>query len=156
MSRWLERLREISAPPPPGTDKTDRTPLVSVLAVTPEGGAALHADVAAPALAAVAWTDADIERFLAVRDRLLRWGWPESEAEDLADRAVEGRRGGDERRACIECLHLGAGRRCGNPRAAGLGLDLPRALVELPQRCPGYADYTQLASCSQNDGLSRC
>jgi hypothetical protein len=34
------------------------------------------------------WTDADIARFLDRRARLMRWGWPQVEAEKLADRLV--------------------------------------------------------------------
>jgi hypothetical protein len=114
------------------------------LAVAPEGGAAVHAGAAAndepaPDLSAVAWTDADIGRFAAVRGRLLRWGWPEVESEALADGIVRARRDGDDRRTCAECAHLRAGRRCGNARAAGLVPELPRELVTLLQRCPGFA-----------------
>jgi hypothetical protein len=114
------------------------------LAVAPEGGAAVHAGAAAndepaPDLSAVAWTDADIGRFLGVQGRLLRWGWPEVEAEALADRIVSAARDGDDRRSCAECVHLQSGRRCGNPRAAAVGAELPRELVALLQRCPGFA-----------------
>ena len=145
MSRWLERLREISAPPTGGTDRADTTPLPSVMAVPPQGGAAVFAGAAAndepPAdLAAVAWTDADIGRFLDVQDRLLRKGWPEVEADTVAGRIVRARREVDDRRACVECRHLLRGLRCGNARAAGIGRELGRDLAELLQRCPGFAD----------------
>lgn len=94
----------------------------------------------AAALAAVVWTDADIGRFLGVQGRLLRWGWPEPEAEALAERIVRAQREGDDRRACVECSHLRAGRRCGNPRA-DFGPELPRDLVALvPKRCAGFAE----------------
>jgi hypothetical protein len=123
------------------------------LAVTPEGGARDSRAAPAPTgttvakpdvpdLAAVAWTDADIARFLERRARLLRWGWAEPEAEALAERLVKRDRGGDERRMCIECRHLAgraaAGWRCGNARTAHVARDLPAVLVDLPQRCPGF------------------
>ena len=37
----------------------------------------------------LAWTDADIARFLDRRARLMRWGWAEPEAEKLAERLVK-------------------------------------------------------------------
>lgn len=98
----------------------------------------------APDLAAVAWTDGDIRAFVARRARLMRWGWPESEAERLAERLTLRDRGGDDRRLCVECRHLG-GRadslwRCASSRTAGVGSDLPRTLVVQLQRCPGFKD----------------
>lgn len=62
-------------------------------------------------LAAVAWTDADIEQFLDRRARLIRWGWAEAAAEALADRLVSRDREADDRRTCAECRH-GRTRRC--------------------------------------------
>ena len=89
-------------------------------------------------LALVAWTDADIARFTARRDRLTRWGYPTTDAEALAERLTLRDRSGDERVSCTECAHYRPGR-CGNHRAARLycaevGLDLAALL----QRCPGF------------------
>ena len=90
-------------------------------------------------LAAVAWTDGDIARFLDRRARLLRWGWPEGEAEALAERLVRrDRERTDDRVSCADCGHYRLGR-CGNHRRAGLGLpDVGRDLATLLQRCPGF------------------
>ncbi len=92
-------------------------------------------------LAPVAWTDADIARFLDRRARLLRWGWAEAEAEKLADRLVmRDREGGDDRVSCAgDCSHYRPGR-CGNHRRAGLQApDMGRDLASLLQRCPGFS-----------------
>ena len=89
-------------------------------------------------LAAVAWTAADIVRFLDRRARLLRWGWAEPEAEKLADRLVRRDREADDRVSCIDCRHYRPGR-CGNHKRAGLCMpDLGRDLAAMLQRCPGF------------------
>jgi hypothetical protein len=86
---------------------------------------------------AVAWTDADIDRFIDRRDRLMRWDWPENEAEQQADRLVQCDREHDERVSCTDCQHYRPGR-CGNHRRAGLHApDVGRDLASLLQRCPG-------------------
>lgn len=139
MSRWLARLRELDAPPPGGTDKTDKTPLLAVLAVTPGGGDGLHE--AAPDLSAVAWTDADVARFLDRRARLLRWGWAEPDADALAERLLQRDRDVDVRVACVDCKHYRPGR-CGNHKRAGLGSDeVGRDLAGLLQRCDGFVSW---------------
>ncbi len=89
-------------------------------------------------LAAVACTDADIARFQARRDRLLRWGWAEPEAEALAERLVKRDREADPRVTCAECKHYRPGR-CGNHRRAGLwSAEIGRNLAGLLQRCAGF------------------
>ena len=96
------------------------------------------ASVAPLDLAAVAWTDADIARFLDRRARLLRWGWAELEAEKLADRLVRRDREADERVSCTDCQHYRPGR-CSNHKRAGLcAPDLGRDLAAMLQRCPGF------------------
>lgn len=150
MGKWAARLREETCVPlMTGTVKTDERGVLSVLAVTPRGGArefearALQpADLRAMAepvdLAAVAWTDADIARFLDRRARLMRWGWAESEAETLADHLVRRDREQDERVNCTDCAHYRPGR-CGNHRRAGLqSPDVCRDLAMLLQKCPGF------------------
>ena len=78
-----------------------------------------------------AWTDADISAFLDRRARLLRWGWPEPEAEKLAERLVSRDRERDDRVICIDCSHFRRGR-CGNHKAAGLdAADLGRDLARV-------------------------
>ena len=136
-----------------GTDKTAKRGVLSVLAVPPMGGVgefqastppaaptlAASAVAAAEPLAAVAWTDGDIARFISRRTRLLRWGWPEAEAEEVAERLVKRDRATDDDRVnCTECHHHRPGR-CGNHRAAGLhSFELGRDLAGMLQRCPGF------------------
>ena len=104
-----------------------------------QGWAARCAGVREDELAVVCWTDANIERFLCRRDRLLRWGWGEPEAEALAERLVKrDREQDDDRVSCADCRHYRPGR-CGNHRYAGLhSPDVGRPLVALLQRCPGF------------------
>lgn len=150
MGKWAARLQEKTcAPPLPGTVKTDERGVLSVSAVTPRGGARefearalLPVDLRGMAEpvdpAAVAWTDADIARFLDRRTRLMRWGWAESEAETLADRLVRRDREQDDRVNCTDCANYRPGR-CGNHRRAGLqSPDVGRDLAMLLQRCPGF------------------
>ena len=102
-------------------------------------------------LAAVAWTDADIASFLDRRARLLRWGWPQGEAEGLAERLVRrDRERTDDRVNCADCGHYRPGR-CGNHRRAGLGMpDVGRDLAALLQRCPGFN-----ATIADKDAIAR-
>lgn len=89
------------------------------------------------------WDDATIADFQARRDRLLRWGWPESEAEALADRltcrdvaAIQG--DADDRVSCADCANYRPGR-CAEHRRAGLNApEVGRDLARLLQRCPGF------------------
>lgn len=76
-----------------------------------------------------AWTDEDIARFLSRRDRLLRWGWTEADAERLAERLVIRDREQDDRGSCSECHH-------GRARTCPDGSPLP---IELLHRCAGFA-----------------
>lgn len=91
-------------------------------------------------LDAVAWTDTDIARFHDRRARLLRWGWAEAEAEELADRLVQRDRDADDRVSCADCQHYRPGH-CGNRTRAGLNAaDVGRDLAATLQRCPGFAE----------------
>ena len=154
MGKWASRLAEkTTAPPFAGTDRTDKRGVLSVLAVTPEGGASDFQAVpmpatgqpsekpAAPDLSAVAWTDADIAAFLARRARLMRWGWAEPNAERLAERLVIRDREADARVSCITCSHYRpATHICRNHKGALLqGGAIAPALAVLPQNCPGWA-----------------
>ena len=153
MGKWAARLAEKTAAPPyPGTDKTVKRGVLSVLAVTPEGGArdfqATPMLASKPAekpdaldLAAAAWTDSDIARFADRRARLLRWGWPAPEAEKLAERLVIRDRERDDRVSCTDCRHYRPSR-CGNHRAALLhSHEVGRDLAAMVQRCPGFAPW---------------
>ena len=148
VGKWAARLAEkIVAVPLPGTDGTDKRGLLSVLAVTSQGGAsefqaiplaAVERATNGPDLAAVAWTDADIVAYLGRRARLVRWGWTEANAERLAERLVKRDREQDERVSCTDCRHYRPGR-CGNHRTAGLySSEVGRDLATLLQRCPGF------------------
>lgn len=148
MGKWAARLAEkFAAPAHAGTDKTAKRGLLSVLAVSPERGACECRSVSMPALArapealdlaVVVWTDAEIAAFRDRRARLLRWGWPETAAEKLAERLVIRDRGGDPRVSCTDCAAYRPGR-CENHRRAGLnGPDVGRDLAALLQRCPGF------------------
>ena len=154
MGKWTARLATKTASSPlSSTDETAKRGLLSVLAVPSRGSAELStapvqpigevacmsAAVSASALAAVAWTDGDIARFIDRRSRLMRWGWPEEDAEALAERLVARDRARDDDRVnCTECRHYRPGR-CGNHRAAGLhSSEIGRDLTALLQRCPGH------------------
>lgn len=85
------------------------------------------------------WTDADIARFNERRARFMRWGWPESDAETMADRLVRRDRDADDRVCCADCSHYRPGH-CDNYRRAGLSVaEVGRDLAAMPQRCPGFA-----------------
>ena len=71
-----------------------------------------------------------------------RHGLDTTEAETLADGLVSRDRGMDDRRLCLECLHLHgeAGQRaCGERRRAGLLVAaVPEQVAKLLQRCNGF------------------
>jgi hypothetical protein len=90
------------------------------------------------------WDEAAIGRFVARVSLFLRRGIDAAHADDLAERLHLRDAQGDDRALCVECRHLaGHGSsawRCGNADVAGIGRDLPDALVTQPQRCPGFRD----------------
>lgn len=157
---WSQRARGFLETAPPPADETDRTRVSSVLSaeggrvfrktrasgIAPDESEAWLVEVKATPPAsvptdttAVAWTAADIARFLDRRARLLRWGWAESEAERLAERLVHRDREHDDRVSCTDCQHYRPGR-CGNHRRAGLASPtVGPDLAATPQHCPGYA-----------------
>ena len=145
MGKWIERLQSQTAHPLAGaTDETPETPLVgvlSVMAVAPQGGCANSSPAdSGPDLSAVAWTDEDIARFLARRAGLLRWGWSEPEAENLAARLHERDLHADYRQLCVECQHYRRGR-CGNHGAAGLATNIVgRELATMFQNCGSFKE----------------
>jgi cytochrome c peroxidase len=101
-------------------------------------------------VSAVAWTDGDMARFIGRRTRLMRLGWPEADAETLAERLVmRDRAADDDRVSCTECHHHRPGR-CGNHRAAGLhSPEVGRDLAGMLQHCPGR-QKTSVANGEQN------
>lgn len=60
---------------------------------------------------APSWDDAEIQAFTDRRNRLLRCGYSERDADDLAERLTLRDREQDDRRLCVECRH-GRSRRC--------------------------------------------
>jgi hypothetical protein len=83
------------------------------------------------------WDGAAIARFVARMSLFMRRGVNAIDADDLAERLHLRDVQSDDRVLCLECKHL-AGRRCGNANAAGVGRDLPTAMVMQLQRCPGF------------------
>lgn len=116
-----------------------RAELLALLASAPPTTTTTTTTGPAPdPLALVAWIDADIARFTARRDRLIRWGYRAAEAEALAERLTQRDRSDDDRVNCTDCRHYRPGR-CGNHRRAGLNVaDVGRDLAGLLQRCPGF------------------
>jgi hypothetical protein len=80
-------------------------------------------------------------RLEAVRARLAAWGWPEPEAERVAQRIAQ-RDALDDRKTCAECSRYRHSlRRCADHRRAGLAsAEVGRELAALNQRCPAFAE----------------
>lgn len=89
----------------------------------------------------VAWDSKEIDTFTARLERFTDKGVTHDEAERLADGLVNRDREGDDRRLCLECVHLqGRGRwRCANAAQADVAPEaLAPALVLMLQRCNGF------------------
>lgn len=75
-----------------------------------------------------------------------RRGLAALEAELLADKLVTRDREADDRRLCLECVHLsraGGALRCAQWQRAGLGVPgVPAGLALVLQRCDGFKDQT--------------
>lgn len=82
---------------------------------------------------APSWDDAEIQAFIDRRDRLLRWGHTEQDADDLAERLTLRDREQDERRVCLECRH-GRSHRCPD------GTPLPGDVLH---RCAAFRGHTR-------------
>ena len=89
-----------------------------------------------------AMSGAEIDTFTQRLHQFTRRGMAEPEAESLADKLVIRDRESDDRRLCLECLHLknGGGRwGCNQWQRAGLGsAGGPAGLVLQLQRCDGF------------------
>lgn len=95
--------------------------------------------------ASTAMTGAEIDTFTARLARFTDRGLDIDAGERLADKLVVRDRERDDRRHCLECLHLHGGRRCGNWQRAGVAVrardaQLPTDFVNQLQRCSGFAD----------------
>ena len=93
-----------------------------------------------------AMNTAEIDTFTQRLHQFTRYGLAEPEAESLADKLVMRDREADDRRLCLECLHLksGGGRwGCNQWQRAGLGsAGLPAELVRKLQRCDSFTKVT--------------
>ncbi len=87
------------------------------------------------------WDDAAIGRFEARVALLMRRGFSDDDADALAERLHLRDVQMDDRRLCLECIHL-AGRagawQCGKHRTARVMRELPDELATRLQRCPGF------------------
>ena len=96
-----------------------------------------------------AMNTAEIDTFTARLARFTDKGLTLADAETLVDGLTKREREMDDRRLCLECVHLqgGTGRwRCGNAGMAGIGLgaadaQLPRDLPHQLQRCAGFTNF---------------
>ncbi len=83
-------------------------------------------------------TEAECERYTWRMERLTRWGWPQTDAQELAERLTRRDRTDDDRVTCTDCHHYRPGR-CGNHRRAGLSVvDVGRDLAATLQQCHGF------------------
>jgi hypothetical protein len=89
-------------------------------------------------LDAVAWSASDIARFHDRRARLLRWHWPEADAERWAARLVRRDREADLRVSCADCGAYRPGHCLNHWRAGLLSAEVGRDWVTLLQRCTGF------------------
>lgn len=99
--------------------------------------------------ASTAMTGAEIDTFMARLARFTDKGLDLDAGERLADKLVRRDREQDDRRHCLECLHLNGGGRCGNWQRAGVAIrardsQLPADFVNQLQRCSGFSDAVQI------------
>lgn len=151
------------------TAETIETPLLAVLAVsTPPAFVKTHVpDVPATAVPETAQEEQAAAAAAAAINRAKAWLCPIYEAREarfigkglakpdaraLATKLMTRDRDFDDRRACLECQHLGGygreGWRCGNWQAAGVGYRpqtnqiAPAFAIQL-QRCNGFSEQYQ-------------
>lgn len=160
--KWLDRLKTPKAPDPYATKPTkpqesDQTagfvgfvayPLVPFQKID----ASAAANDATPATDPDRWcwphseamNGREIDTFKARLARFTDKGLTLADAEREADRLVIRDREGDDRRLCLECVHLhGAGHwRCVNWKTADVAQrELARDLAMTLQRCSGYGSF---------------
>lgn len=153
-ANWLiepgpETRAEVANPANPANDPVG-SPCVSQLAKLaniPEGAARPYALTLADGDRAHAnpWGDREVTAFQERTWKLQRLGFPEQDAEDLAERLALRDVDGLDMRACVECRNLSGRRggfRCGQPAVAGLIGDraVGTDLAVMLQRCPGFAE----------------
>ena len=155
---WLARLKKISTPPEP--DPTEPTKPGFVGFVAPDMAHTPKTGADSPAANdpttdtdrwcwphTVAMNTREIDTFTARLARFTDKGLGLDDADDLADKLVRRDRDLDDRRVCLECIHLagqsGAAWHCKNWQRAGIALkagdaQLATALVLQLQRCDGF------------------
>lgn len=147
------------APPLPETAKAEDTSAAHPQVLMPQRQPS--APVEAPADAdSVCWPHSkamntqEIDTFARRLEQFTHKGVSLPDAELLADQLVRRDREADDRRFCLECIHLRGdmGRwRCANGLVAGVTLytantPLAKAMTQQLQRCPGFA------SCASKKG----
>ena len=154
---WLARLKKIDTAP--GMDATETTKRVSVVFVAPDMAPMQKTGSDSPAANdpaadpdrwawphSAAMTGAEIETFTARLARFTDRGLGLEDAEALADKLVTRDRESDDRRLCVECVHLtghsAGAMRCTNWQRAGVAIKAPDAqlspaLVCQAHRCGG-------------------
>ena len=157
---WLARLKQIDTAPE--RDATETTKRVSVVFVAPgmvpmtkTGGDSPAANDPAPDPDRWAWphsqamTGREIDTFTARLHDFTGRGLVAHDAERLADKLVTRDRESDDRRLCVECVHLtghsAGAMRCNNWQRAGVAMratdaQLSAALVCQLQRCDGFTE----------------
>lgn len=170
MGAWLARLKNQKSPdthatkptkPPQGEEKAGFVGFVAYppapfakiklgdgAAIKPQATAANEAVQPDPAPGEreprpVAMSAAELATFARRVERFTMRGLCAEASEREAYRLAARDRDGDDRRLCLECLHLRGipqAWRCGNAWRAGIGGPaLPSDLAGLLQRCPGFA-----------------
>ena len=96
-----------------------------------------------------AMNESELDTFTQRLEKFTSKGLRLHEAEAQADVLVQRDRAADDRRLCLECIHLQGGdgrRRCGNGVVTGIGLrtadtQLPSDLTRQLQRCAGFTNF---------------
>ena len=159
---WLARLKKIDTAPTAEATEPTKPGFVGFVApgmapMQKTGADSPAANDPAPDPDRWAWphsqamTGREIDTFTARLHHFTRRGLAEPDAERLADKLVMRDREADDRRLCLECVHL-AGHAgtwgCRNWQRAGVATkardaQLSAALVNQPQRCAGFKDQNQ-------------
>ena len=159
--KWLQRLK--SAPTPDANATKPTEPCFVGFVACPDGPSEkFTAPQQPPANEATsdpdrwcwphssAMSTAEIDAFTVRLARFTDKGLSLDDAEALADKLVVRDRERDNRRLCLECVHLSgfapASWRCGNWQAAGIAIrphdtQLPAELVVQLQRCGGFTPH---------------
>lgn len=158
--KWLQRLKALSTPDADATEPTKpcfvgfvAPPVAPSEKFAAPKAASTNQDSADPDSCcwphSSAMNTAEIDTFIARVAQFTAKGLSLAEAEALADRLVLRDREGDDRRLCVECVHLkgDTGRwRCASAAVANISwyagdTALAGALVRQPQRCAAFCNF---------------